>query len=315
MVVLLDGSFATQIKKYVDEKEMTNSPLWSSQYLSTDPNAVLNTHCDYINAGCQVISTNTYQASVEGFQKHLGVDVESGLALIRQAVTLAKQAVVKCASSTNPPRQQVMIAGSVGPYGACLHDGSEYRGEYIEDVTAQQLRDWHRPRITALVAAGVDLLAVETIPAVQEAVIVLNLLREEFSDVKAWVSFTCKDKVHTSHGEPFHEAVLQCCQTNRSQLVAVGVNCVAPAQVSSLLTSVQGLQVPFIVYPNSGETWTPGVGWTNKEACLPLVHYLPEWVSLGAQYIGGCCQTDAEDIRQCREFIDKHDIRSSTSGL
>uniref|UniRef100_A0A1B6EYQ3 Hcy-binding domain-containing protein n=1 Tax=Cuerna arida TaxID=1464854 RepID=A0A1B6EYQ3_9HEMI len=313
MVVLLDGSFSSQIKKYVDEKEMTNSPLWTSQFLSTDPNAVLNTHCDYINAGSQVISTNTYQASVEGFQKHLGVDVESGLGLIRQAVTLAKQAVFKCASSTNPPRQQVMIAGSVGPYGAYLHNGSEYRGEYIEDVTAQQLREWHRPRISALVAAGVDLLAVETIPAVQEAVAVLTLLREEFSDVKAWVSFTCKDKANTSHGEPFREAVMQCCQTNRSQLVAIGVNCLAPTQVSSLLASVQGLQVPFVVYPNSGETWIPGVGWTNKETCLPLVHYLPEWVSLGAQYIGGCCQTDAEDIRQCREFIDKHDM--STCGL
>uniref|UniRef100_A0A1B6KD76 Hcy-binding domain-containing protein n=2 Tax=Graphocephala atropunctata TaxID=36148 RepID=A0A1B6KD76_9HEMI len=308
MVVLLDGGFSTQVKKYVDEKVMTESPLWSAQFLSTDPDAVLNTHCDYINAGSEVISTNTYQASVNSFQQHLGLDMDSSLALIWRAVTLARQAVDKCGPTANSPRRQIMVAGSVGPYGASLHNGSEYRGEYIECVTPQQLRDWHRPRIAALVAAGVDLLAVETIPAVQEAIAVLALLRDEFSDVKAWVSFSCKDDAHTSHGEPFCEAVAQCCQTNRSQLVAVGVNCVAPAQVAPLLASVQGLQVPFVVYPNGGETWTPGVGWTNKEGCVPMVKYLPEWVSLGAQYIGGCCQTDAEDIRQCRQFIDNHNL-------
>ncbi|XP_054285062.1 uncharacterized protein LOC129001692 isoform X2 [Macrosteles quadrilineatus] len=200
----------------------------------------------------------------------------------------------------------VLVAGSVGPYGACLHDGSEYTGTYIETLTQQQLMDWHRPRIQALVEAGVDLLAVETIPAVGEAVAVLTLLKNEFPNQKAWISFTCKDELHISHGETLKEAVAQCCQINRDQLVAVGINCSNPVFIADLLRSAQDVpqRPPFVVYPNLGATWTPGVGWTDIDSNHPLVHYLPEWISLGAEYIGGCCQTTAEDMKSCREYLD-----------
>ncbi|KAL1457543.1 hypothetical protein WDU94_007759, partial [Cyamophila willieti] len=85
----------------------------------------------------------------------------------------------------------IQIAGSVGPYGASLRDGSEYRGDYTDRVTATRMREWHRPRIEALVEAGVDILAFETIPSSKEAMVLLELLKE-WPNQKAWLSFSCK---------------------------------------------------------------------------------------------------------------------------
>ncbi|XP_054285059.1 uncharacterized protein LOC129001692 isoform X1 [Macrosteles quadrilineatus] len=303
MVVLIDGGFSTQLKKHlrVDDAALAEKPLWCAEFVKTNSDAVVKTHADYVAAGCDVILTNTYQASVDGFHKYLGLDRESSIDLMKRAVQLAKQA-----SETTGNGCSVLVAGSVGPYGACLHDGSEYTGTYIETLTQQQLMDWHRPRIQALVEAGVDLLAVETIPAVGEAVAVLTLLKNEFPNQKAWISFTCKDELHISHGETLKEAVAQCCQINRDQLVAVGINCSNPVFIADLLRSAQDVpqRPPFVVYPNLGATWTPGVGWTDIDSNHPLVHYLPEWISLGAEYIGGCCQTTAEDMKSCREYLD-----------
>lgn len=84
-----------------------------------------------------------------------------------------------------------LIAGSVGPYGASLHDGSEYRGEYVDRVSRQDLAAWHRPRVETLVAAGVDLLAIETIPAQMEAEVLVELIKD-FPRVQAWLSFSSK---------------------------------------------------------------------------------------------------------------------------
>jgi homocysteine S-methyltransferase len=83
------------------------------------------------------------------------------------------------------------IAGSIGPYGASLHDGSEYSGSYADSVTKEFLMEWHRPRVQALVEAGVEYLALETIPCLKEGEALVELLRE-FPRQKAWLSFSCK---------------------------------------------------------------------------------------------------------------------------
>lgn len=83
------------------------------------------------------------------------------------------------------------IAGSVGPYGAFLHDGSEYTGSYTNKVTTEKLIEWHRPKVQALIEAGVDILAFETIPCYKEAEALIKLLKE-FPQMKAWVSFSIK---------------------------------------------------------------------------------------------------------------------------
>lgn len=85
--------------------------------------------------------------------------------------------------------------GSVGPYGASLRDGSEYSGNYIDNIDLKEVYNWHKPRIQALIESGVDIVLFETIPSVEEANILLNIL-SEFPNKKACLSFSCKVIVH-----------------------------------------------------------------------------------------------------------------------
>lgn len=80
----------------------------------------------------------------------------------------------------------------MGPYGASLLDGSEYTGSYIHTTSEEVMNQYHRPKINALIEGGVDILAFETIPCRAEAEVLLNLLKNEYPNAKAWLSFSCK---------------------------------------------------------------------------------------------------------------------------
>ncbi|XP_047107612.1 homocysteine S-methyltransferase 1-like isoform X2 [Schistocerca piceifrons] len=311
-VKVLDGGFATQLSTHVSAP-VDGNPLWSSAFLKTDPEAVVMTHCDFLRAGAQIITTNTYQASIGGFMKYLGLTEEESIDLIKKAVDLAKDAVAifmeECTDQTGIVKP--LIAASVGPYGASLHNGSEYSGSYVETVSKKQMMDWHRSRMQVLVNAGVDFLAIETIPAQDEAEALADLLKE-FSTQKAWISFSCKDHHHVSHGENFREAVASCLKHNPQQIIAVGTNCVNPAYISSLLKDADQ-KIPFIVYPNSGEKYDAKTGWHSGDSCKPIESYVHEWLDLGVQYIGGCCRTYPADISKIRDTVESW-TRDHVSG-
>lgn len=201
-----------------------------------------------------------------------------------------------------------MIIASIGPYGAHLHDGSEYTGEYADYVPAKVISDWHKIRIDACLEAGVDALAIETIPCQMEAEILTEMLCSEYGNVKFWVSFQCKDAKTLAHGENFADAALSVWDIVKEHnahknCLAIGVNCVHPKFVNPLLKSLNGDKtdkdrIPLVVYPNSGEVYDVNKGWTGKEHCIPIAEYVRDWVQLGATIIGGCCRTYARDIRQ-----------------
>lgn len=302
-VTVLDGGFATQLSTHVSAP-VDGNPLWSSAFLKTDPEAVVKTHCDFLRAGAQIITTNTYQASIDGFMKYLGLNQEESIDLIKKAVDLAKDAVTIFMEENTDQTGVIrpLIAASIGPYGASLHDGSEYTGSYVETVSKKQMMDWHRPRMQVLIDAGVDFLAIETIPAQDEGEALADLLKE-FPSQKAWISFSCKDYHHVSHGEKFGEAVASCLEHNTKQLIAVGTNCVNPAYVSSLLKDANR-KVPFIVYPNSGEIYDAKTGWHAGDSCKPIESYVHEWLNLGVRYIGGCCRTYPTDISKIRDTVE-----------
>lgn len=207
-----------------------------------------------------------------------------------------------------------LIVASIGPYGAHLHDGSEYTGSYADFLPAKDIADWHRTRIDACLEAKVDVLAIETIPCQIEAEALTEMLCEEYPDVKFWVSFQCKDDQTLAHGEDFVDAALSVWDIVKehnclANFLGIGVNCVHPKFVTSLLKSVNGdkcsrEQLPMVVYPNSGEIYDVNKGWMGKEHCIPLAEYVKEWAQLGAKIIGGCCRTYARDIRQIKGVID-----------
>ncbi|XP_054745153.1 AP2-associated protein kinase 1-like isoform X3 [Anastrepha obliqua] len=187
------GGFSTQLARHVQEK-IDGDPLWGSRFDQKNPTAVVQTHLDFLQNGAQIILSNTYQSSIEGFMQHLLLSREESIQLMRKSVQLAKEAkskYIEMVEKTNGTQESglPLIMASIGPYGAHLHDGSEYKGSYSERVSSADLQNWHRPRIDACLAEGVDGLAVETIPCQMEAESVVDMLLNDYPDVKFWVSF------------------------------------------------------------------------------------------------------------------------------
>ncbi|XP_025835822.1 uncharacterized protein LOC112906227 isoform X2 [Agrilus planipennis] len=311
-VTVIDGGFSTQLSCHVQDP-IDGDVLWSARFLSTNPQAVINTHLDFLRAGAEVIITNTYQASISGFVEHLNLTKEQSYDLIKEAVSLAKQARFlfeeQYFEDASRRLRKPLIAGSVGPYGASLHDGSEYTGSYSTTTSVETMEEYHRPRIEALLEGGVDLLAMETIPCKKEAEMLVKLLKE-YPHIKAWLSFSCsQDGKSISCGEDFQEVVRHCYDLNPDQLVAVGANCLAPRLVKSLFDGINNERennpIPLIVYPNSGETYNVETGWLNRDKCEPLDLYVKDWLNLGIRWMGGCCRTYAADISRIKNEVSK----------
>ncbi|XP_056411688.1 uncharacterized protein LOC130355504 [Hyla sarda] len=299
-VTVLSGGLSTELEGA--GFLIQGDPLWSARLLHTNPQAIKTVHTSFLKSGADVLSTATYQASIEGFKQHLGLDFEEAANLFTVAVRQAKEAAEDFTMQSSEKRE-ILIAGSIGPYGAFLHDGSEYTGSYVKDMSIQELKDWHRIQMMCLAAAGIDLFAFETIPSQKEAEALVQLLRE-FPNKKAWLSYSCQSGSATSFGDTFDEAINVAAGSN--QLVAIGVNCCSPAFVGPLLTSAnkkQGRKIDWIIYPNSGEKWDHNMGWQGTNTDKALSEYALEWVQLGARWIGGCCRTTPTDIASIRDIL------------
>ncbi|KAL0126583.1 hypothetical protein PUN28_005145 [Cardiocondyla obscurior] len=306
IINVLDGGFGGQLSRHVGVK-IDGDPLWTARFLATNPTAVYDTHMDFLRAGADIIETNTYQASIPGFMKYLNMSSTESLNLLLTAVHLAKKAANDYSQEKGLcPESKPKVVGSCGPYGAYLHDISEYTGAYGKTMSRKELYDWHRPRFKALLDAGVDLLAFETIPCVEEAEALLDLLKE-FSEARAWLSFSCRDDCHISDGSVFKEVALRCYHTLPSQIVAVGVNCVDPKYVTPLLQSInpslEKKQIPLVVYPNRGDCFTIGEQAVASDDLLNLP--ISDWLDLGVRYLGGCCKIFAEDIKTIRSEVNQ----------
>ncbi|XP_067228704.1 homocysteine S-methyltransferase YbgG isoform X1 [Chanodichthys erythropterus] len=299
---ILDGGLATELE--ASGFQLQGDPLWSARLLHTNPQAVKDVHYRFLQSGSDVITTATYQASIEGFVKYLGLRPEEAQQMMMSGVQLAKETVREFMSHSpeSEDRREPLVAGSVGPYGAFLHDGSEYTGAYEDKMTLEELKDWHRPQIQCLVKAGADLVAMETIPGLKEAEALVEVLKE-FPETKAWLSFSCKDIQNISSGRRFSEAVQVACRS--TQLVAVGVNCCPAPLVKPLLESAKShkkADLSWVVYPNSGERWDPKTGWIMEKqksfAKLSL-----SWKEQGALWIGGCCRVGPADITALKQQL------------
>lgn len=289
--VVLDGGLATELEARGADLDHF---LWSARLLAEAPDLVRSVHYDYLAAGADIVATATYQASFGGFAK-AGHGRAKAAHLMRLSVDLALQArdAFWSREELRTDRLRPLVAASIGPYGACLHDGSEYHGNY--DVGRQELRDFHRERMDVLADTPADLLAFETIPSRLEAEVLIELLAD-YPEKCAWLSFSCRDGICVCHGEPFADCAALA--DHAAQIVAVGVNCTPPEHIDSLLESARGVRTPRVVYPNSGEQWIAGENRWAGQGCGGLT--AAEWYRRGARLIGGCCRTGPADIRRVR---------------
>ena len=296
--LVLDGGLSNQLEAQGAD---LRDALWSARLLGDDPAEITQAHAAYYAAGAQVVITSSYQASFQGFATR-GIDQARAALLLRRSVELAREAELTAAAADRAAVGDAVepgprwVAASIGPYGAVLADGSEYRGRY--GLSVADLEAFHALRLETLIGAMPDVLAMETIPDTDEAKALMNLVRG--TGVPCWLSFSAVGR-KTRAGQPLAEAFAPAADVD--EVIAVGVNCCAPQDVLAaveIARSVTGK--PVVVYPNSGESWDAKTRAWREESTFDA-GLVRSWIDAGARLIGGCCRVGPEAIRQVGDAV------------
>jgi homocysteine S-methyltransferase len=292
--IVLDGGLATELEAMGDD---LYDALWSARLLADAPDRIEEAHLAFYRAGARVATTASYQGTVQGFAAR-GIDHDEAVTLLRRSVDLAAHSRARALDEGVPG--PLFVAASIGPYGAFLADGSEYRGHYGRSVA--WLRDFHRERFDVLASTAADVLAIETIPEIEEAAALAGLVAER-ADAAAWVSFSCADGGHVRSGATIEEAVGAVDGTRG--VVAVGVNCTAPEHVPELIARIHAAtRLPVVAYPNSGEGWDARARrWTGEADGRVDGEAAAAWVDAGATLVGGCCRVRPAQIASIAEAV------------
>lgn len=274
--LILDGGFATALEA---RGVPLHPELWAAGAYLDRPDAVRDVHRAFAGAGADIVTTGTYQMTFEGLSR-AGISGAEARSLMAGAVTLAREA------------GSVLVAASIGPYGASLCDGSEYRGD--DGMSEQELRDFHRERLTVLAAAAPDYLACETLPSLTEARALLSLARDGFPPM--WLSFACRNGREIADGTPIREVAAA---LDDARVFAVGINCTAPRHVAELVAHVRAVsEKPLVLYPNSGERWDARARRFVETPIRRFESYASEWRRVrGLHALGGCCRVGVDEIR------------------
>ncbi|KAK3013774.1 hypothetical protein RJ639_010133 [Escallonia herrerae] len=306
-VAVIDGGLATELECHGAD---LNDPLWSAKCLLTSPHLIRSVHLDYLEAGADIIITASYQATIQGFEAK-GFSRGESEALLKRSVEVACEArdiyYDRCRESSCDhsgdgrvlKHRPILVAASVGSYGAYLADGSEYSGNYGDSMNLEFLKDFHRRRVQILAESGADLIAFETVPNKLEAQAFAKILEEDDIRIPAWFSFNSKDGVNVVSGD----SLLECAGVAEScrKVVAVGINCTPPRYIHGLILSIKKVtSKPILIYPNSGESydpeqkvWVQNTGVSDED----FISYVNKWCEVGASLVGGCCRTTPKTIR------------------
>ena len=295
--VVLDGAMSTPLEKLGAD---TNNDLWTAKALIDNEELVYEVHKMYFEAGADLIITDTYQANVQAFEK-VGYSEKEARNLIKKAVKIAQKARDDYENRTG---KHNYIAGTIGPYGAYLANGSEYRGDY--ELSVEEYQQFHLPRIEELVNAGVDILAIETQPKLDEVLAILELLKKKYPQQKVYVSYTLSDDDTISDGTPLPRAIHAL--EDYSQVIAVGINCVKLELVEPALKNMKEItDKHLIVYPNSSAVYDPkSKTWSQPKTSVTFEELIPNWYEAGARIIGGCCTTGPKEIKAVADFIKRN---------
>ncbi|KHJ49148.1 hypothetical protein D918_00266 [Trichuris suis] len=292
--MVLDGSMGTRLVElgcnYIED-----NPLWSAAALLKDPQKVVQAHSEYLTAGAKVLETNTYQCALSNLVKYCGISREAAQDVLRLGIQLARQAIESHCVENNASKRDFFVAGSVGPYATVLHDGSEYNGRYIDTVQPELITDYFSGQVEVLCSAGVDCLAIETLPSLREAKLAIDVV-SKLCSVPTWISFSCKEGCLTNYGDAFCDVIAEldgCCS-----IAAIGINCTDPKVITKLLSCASSRKL-VVVYPNSG--FVHGTG--TRKVGLSFATYANEWLRHGAKLIGGCCFTGPQEIAEVANVV------------
>ncbi|KAJ2955570.1 hypothetical protein NQZ79_g8459 [Umbelopsis isabellina] len=301
--IQLDAGMATTLERSF--KQDLSDYLWSAGCLQNNPDAIKGTHALHLKAGAEIITTCTYQASFQGFQR-AGYSEQEAMTTMLKGVELANEAKKECG------KPNVRVALSIGPYGAMLANGAEYTGDY-HGMTGRELEEFHRRRLNVFFSDGnpqngIDMILFETIPCYQEAQAIQQLLKHVKYPVPVMVSFSCNSSHTVCHGEPISDCVALF--NDMDQVIAVGVNCTKPRYISSLLQDIKSTapNKTIIVYPDGGEEWDAEArSWVSgsQVGADAFGRMCKKWADqFGPDIIiGGCCGTTQEHIASITQNI------------
>ena len=276
--LILDGATGTELnRRGVD----TGLPLWSARALINERDAKIlqNIHADYLRAGADIISTNTFRTNRRALAPSGNAD--RALELTRRAVDIARAAIANVPADN--PR---FVAGSISTLEDC------YRPDLVPPD--DELRAEHSERIHHLIECGVDFILIETINTLREALVIAKLAA--ITGTPAIVSFVCDRGGKILSGETLTEAAGQLLPLGIS---AIGVNCGPTPCLAMPLAELHaacGEDFPFIAYGNIGYA-DENVGWVNTDSENASVYceHASHWP---AKIIGGCCGTTPDHIKQ-----------------
>ncbi len=300
--MILEGGQATELERIGCD---LNHHLWSAKILLEDAEKIRRVHRLYLEAGADIITTATYQASYPGFSKAglSNSEIEKVFLLALETAFEAKDEF--WSTNMSDDRPEPFVAVSIGPYGAYLADGSEYSGDY--EISDDELYEFHLKRIKTLMKVSnektkIDLLAIETIPCLNEAIVLSEILKE-LPGVYAWLSFSAESETSLSDGSSLADAVKEI--MGNDQIATVGVNCTKPEFIPEIINLIKNLTTKnVIVYPNSGEgyDYVDKVWDGNRSDVKNYYKLAQKWHNEGAGIIGGCCRTTPEDISQISKY-------------
>ncbi|MCP4898952.1 MAG: homocysteine S-methyltransferase [bacterium] len=288
--MLIDGGLSTQLEA---QGCTLNSDLWTAELLLSQPQSIVDAHLAYLRAGAECIITASYQASLRGFES-LGISEQKFEQFLKDSVDLALTATETFLQQDPKIARTPMVAASIGPYGAALADGSEYSGKY--GISDEELVNFHKRRLTVLDQTDCHILACETIPCIQEARVLHDLLLSTRTD--AWVCVSCKDGKHLNDGSSIASFAEMFAE--HPKVLAIGINCTAPEYVVSLMHEIKQFNHAYIiVYPNLGEMYNAQTkSWSlkNDNYATTFEDSAMKWFEEGASIVGGCCRVNSEHI-------------------
>ena len=285
---IMDGGLATELESRGHDLD---NDLWSAKLLRDQPDEIVAAHQAFINAGAEVITSGSYQATLPGFRK-VGMTSTEAEDLLRLSIRLAKQA--RGQSTT------VQVAASIGPYGAFLANGAEYTGKY--DLDQQGLMEFHDQRWQILASENPDIMLCETVPSLTEAT-ALAQLAVDANSIPVWVSFSCRDGNHISDGTEIRSVIREL--HSYEQIAAVGINCTPPKFLPELIQRIRlETDKPIVAYPNSGESFDANSrAWRGSQAIDDFATQAAVWRQLGARIIGGCCRVTPAHIASLKSRL------------
>jgi len=282
-LILLDGALGTELEL---RQIPTPLPLWSAQALFDSPDTVRSIHEDYVRAGADILTANTFRATPRTLAKAgRAADTERTVSL---AVSLAREAADRARGA-----REILIAGALAPLEDC------YRPDLVPDPALAERE--HAEQAVRLARAGVDLILIETMNSTAEAKAALRGAKP--SGLPVLVSFICKSAKEIFNGESLADAV-RAVEPFKPDVILV--NCTSPDVVAGCLEEMaRSTRSPIGCYPNAGApdmahgTWLFDPAWTPEK----FAEAAATWVARGAQLIGGCCGIGPDHIRALRAAL------------